>query len=107
MGVKCKLGVAGEKLGRRDKIKSQVVVGTPGKIEEWIKKKNFSLKHLRIFCLDEADEMIQVSRNDILMLSCYIHYTNVTTFHFLPNPAFRLLLRLSHCPSLLHGRRAS
>ncbi|CAM9753508.1 unnamed protein product, partial [Phaeothamnion confervicola] len=35
-----------------------VVVGTPGTIENWMKKRLLDLRNIRVFVLDEADEMI-------------------------------------------------
>ena len=36
----------------------QIVVGTPGRVIDHLQQRNFSLRELRIFVLDEADEML-------------------------------------------------
>jgi translation initiation factor 4A len=36
----------------------QVVVGTPGRVYQYITQGSLNLKNLKIFCLDEADEML-------------------------------------------------
>lgn len=35
-----------------------VVVGTPGRVLDMMKKGFLKADHLRVFCLDEADEML-------------------------------------------------
>lgn len=37
---------------------AQVVVGTPGTVLDWLQRRCFDPKKLRVFCLDEADVMI-------------------------------------------------
>jgi len=41
-----------------DKIKSQIVIGTPGRVYELIKKQLLILNKLKVFVLDEADVML-------------------------------------------------
>jgi translation initiation factor 4A len=36
----------------------QLVVGTPGRVNDMINRKALKLDHLKLFCLDEADEML-------------------------------------------------
>jgi translation initiation factor 4A len=36
----------------------QVVIGTPGKVKDMINKKHLITDHIKIFVLDEADEML-------------------------------------------------
>ena len=61
MNVKIE-GFVGGKSTRDDifKLKSgvHVVVGTPGRIEDLINKNVLKLDYLKIFVLDEADEML-------------------------------------------------
>ena len=38
--------------------KSQIFVGTPGKVGEWLRRKKLNLSSLRLMILDEADEML-------------------------------------------------
>jgi len=44
--------------GRGSNVVDQIVVGTPGKIWELIKKRSIDPRHIRVFVLDEADEMV-------------------------------------------------
>jgi ATP-independent RNA helicase DbpA len=37
---------------------AHIIVGTPGRVEEHLRKKNLNLKHLNTFVLDEADRML-------------------------------------------------
>ena len=39
---------------------AQVVIGTPGRVLDQLKKKNFTAKNLRMLVLDEADEMMSM-----------------------------------------------
>ncbi len=39
---------------------AQVVIGTPGRVLDHLQSRNFSLKHLKLFILDEADEMLSM-----------------------------------------------
>lgn len=62
MGVSTMLLVGGN--NRRDDIQAlsttprQVIVGTPGRVYDMLKNLSFSSKDLRMFVLDEADEML-------------------------------------------------
>lgn len=37
-----------------------IVVGTPGRVHDMINKKIFKTDYLRLFVLDEADEMLKI-----------------------------------------------
>jgi len=37
---------------------SQIVVGTPGRVSDMLQRKAFNPKHIKLFVLDEADEML-------------------------------------------------
>ena len=39
---------------------AHIVVGTPGRIEEHLRKKNLQINHLITFILDEADRMLDM-----------------------------------------------
>jgi ATP-dependent RNA helicase DDX19/DBP5 len=53
-GLKIELAVAGERpVGRS--IDAHIVVGTPGKVVDWIKRKYINGKTIKVFVLDEAD----------------------------------------------------
>ena len=45
---------------RRRKFEEQVVVGTHGKLKDWISKRILSIKDMKILVFDEADEMLKV-----------------------------------------------
>lgn len=51
--------VKGNEIARGQKIRDHVIIGTPGKVNDWALKYNFfDLKKIRVFVLDEADVMI-------------------------------------------------
>ena len=84
MGVKVSLVIGGTRLGADlDKLKQgpQVLVGSPGRVLDLIRRKQISLAYLQTFVLDEADEMLskgfldnikeiieQISRNAKILL---------------------------------------
>ncbi|MCB1643821.1 MAG: ATP-dependent RNA helicase DbpA [Pseudomonadales bacterium] len=45
---------------------AHIVVGTPGRIEEHLRKGNLSLQHLTQFVLDEADRMLDMGFGDVI-----------------------------------------
>lgn len=55
--IKTMLAVPGS-WSRGAKIEKQVLVGTPGSIVDMISRKVFEPKMIRVFVLDEADEML-------------------------------------------------
>lgn len=61
LGVRCHVCVGGTNVGQ-DIAKIQagvhVIVGTPGRVFDMIDRKALSTSHLKMFCLDEADEML-------------------------------------------------
>lgn len=46
-------------VSRRARIEDQVVIGTHGKLKDWISKRILSLKDVSILVFDEADEMLK------------------------------------------------
>lgn len=40
-------------------INAQIVIGTPGKVEELIRRKNIAVSAIKLFVLDEADQMLE------------------------------------------------
>lgn len=44
---------------RRAKIEDQVVIGTHGKLRDWINKRVLAIKNVKILVFDEADEMLK------------------------------------------------
>jgi ATP-dependent RNA helicase DDX19/DBP5 len=45
-------------LGHNDKIDAQVVVGTPGTLYDFLKRKRLLVSNIKVFVLDEADSML-------------------------------------------------
>jgi ATP-dependent RNA helicase DDX19/DBP5 len=62
-GMRFRRAMPGFEVERGTKITEQVIVGTPGRVEMWLKKKFINPKHFRIFVLDQADEMCCDSSN--------------------------------------------
>ncbi|XP_071545804.1 DEAD-box helicase Dbp80 [Panulirus ornatus] len=64
MGKKCtditvRSAVKGNTVPRGHKITDHIVIGTPGKVVDWVTKyKSLDLRQCRVFVLDEADVMI-------------------------------------------------
>jgi len=57
-GLRCQLALAGLMIPRGEKCTAHIVVGTPGKIEDWVRRGLIDPKGIKVFVLDEADEMI-------------------------------------------------
>jgi len=51
------LAIAGAEL--RGKIDAHLIVGTPGKVVDWFKRKQINPKTIKVFVLDEADNMVE------------------------------------------------
>lgn len=49
-----------KQIQRFKRVQPQVIVGTPGRILDLLKRKIFNLNHLRVLVLDEADEMLNM-----------------------------------------------
>ncbi len=45
-------------VGRSDKIDAHVVIGTPGTVFDMVKRRQLDTKNVKIFVLDEADNML-------------------------------------------------
>ena len=43
----------------RDNVIPHIVVGTPGKIVDWMKRRIIVPQHIKVFVLDEADTMVE------------------------------------------------
>ncbi|GFH51206.1 hypothetical protein CTEN210_07682 [Chaetoceros tenuissimus] len=57
-GLKIQLALAGERMERGEKCEAHLIVGTPGKVVDWIKRRTINTKNMKVFVLDEADEMV-------------------------------------------------
>ena len=47
----------------RDNVVPHIVVGTPGKIVDWMKRRIIVPQHIKVFVLDEADTMVESGRD--------------------------------------------
>ncbi|CAM9759641.1 unnamed protein product [Chrysoparadoxa australica] len=54
------LGLRGTNIERGKKVTEQIVVGTPGKMEEWIRRRMLDTNGIKVFVLDEADQMLDL-----------------------------------------------
>ena len=46
---------------RGKKLDAHMVVGTPGKVVDWLKRRTIDAKRIKVFVLDEADNMVAES----------------------------------------------
>ena len=60
-GLNVQLALAGEMVERGKRVDAHLIVGTPGKIVDWMKRKTFNTKNIKVFVLDEADNMVAES----------------------------------------------
>ena len=58
-GLKVQLAIAGVMVERGKKVDAHLVVGTPGKVVDWLKRKTINAKTIKVFVLDEADNMVE------------------------------------------------
>lgn len=75
-GLKIELAIAGSQ-SERNGIDAHLIVGTPGKICDWIKRKSIKPFNIKVFVLDEADNMIEESghRANSLLIKKYMPKT--------------------------------
>lgn len=57
-GLKVRMAIAGEQLQRGSNVDAHVVVGTPGKVVDWLKRRFINTSTIKVFVLDEADNMV-------------------------------------------------
>jgi len=60
-GLKVRLALAGEQIARGTKLDAHIVIGTPGKVVDWLKRRIIDTKKIKVFVLDEADNMVAES----------------------------------------------
>ncbi|KAL7540203.1 hypothetical protein ACHAXR_012866 [Thalassiosira sp. AJA248-18] len=60
-GLKVRLALAGEQIDRGAKLDSHIVIGTPGKVVDWLKRRIIDTRKIKVFVLDEADNMVAES----------------------------------------------
>lgn len=58
-GLKVQLAVAGTHFEKGTKCEAHIIIGTPGKVVDWMKRRLFNAKTIKTFVLDEADSMIE------------------------------------------------
>ncbi|VDN02910.1 unnamed protein product [Thelazia callipaeda] len=84
--IRVKYAVRGEVLSRGEKIEEQIIVGTPGKMLDWVVKyRAIDLSKIICFILDEADVMITQQGHQEQSIRLYKELEKVNT----------------HCQSLL------
>lgn len=57
-GLQIVLGIAGAE--HRSRIQAHLIVGTPGKLVDWLKRKQLVTSGIKVFVLDEADNMVEL-----------------------------------------------
>jgi ATP-dependent RNA helicase DDX19/DBP5 len=62
------LAISGTHVEVGAKVQSHVVIGTPGKITDWLKRRTLDVRHVRVFVLDEADSMVDGFRAKTLQI---------------------------------------
>jgi len=60
-GLKIQMALSGEFIAKGEKVDAHLIVGTPGKIVDWLKRKTINPKTIKVFVLDEADNMVSES----------------------------------------------
>lgn len=58
IGLKIQLAIAGTTIERGVPLNAHLVIGTPGKVVDWLKRKVIKPKGIKVFVLDEADNMV-------------------------------------------------
>ena len=57
-GLSVRLALAGDQIARGSKVEAHLIVGTPGKVVDWLKRRTIDSKNIKVFVLDEADNMV-------------------------------------------------
>ena len=57
-GLKVRLALSGENVDKGSKLDAHMVIGTPGKVVDWLKRRIIDPKKVKVFVLDEADNMV-------------------------------------------------
>ena len=84
MNVECHACIGGTVV--RDDVKAlqegvHVVVGTPGRVHDMIQRRALKTDNIKIFVLDEADEMLSVSKPNPICLEISYTYTFLAWVH--------------------------
>ena len=92
-GLKIQLAISKAFLENKKKgVDAHLVVGTPGKVVDWLKRKTIQTNRIKVFVLDEADNM--VAENGHRANSVLIHKR-------LPRECQRLLFSATFPPDVL------
>ena len=57
-GLKIQLAIAGTTIEKGTSLHAHMVIGTPGKVVDWLKRRVINSKTINVFVLDEADNMV-------------------------------------------------
>ena len=57
-GLKIELAISGNHIAKSVGVAAHMVVGTPGKVVDWLKRKIVNPKTIKVFVLDEGDNMV-------------------------------------------------
>lgn len=57
-GLKVQLALSGEQVDKGSSIDAHVIIGTPGKVVDWLKRRIIRTENIKVFVLDEADNMV-------------------------------------------------
>jgi len=57
-GLKVQLALAGEFIEKSSDLDAHIIIGTPGKVVDWLKRRVINTKNIKVFVLDEADNMV-------------------------------------------------
>jgi ATP-dependent RNA helicase DDX19/DBP5 len=60
-GLKIQLAIAGTQVEKGKPLPAHMVIGTPGKVVDWLKRKIIMTNNIKVFVLDEADQMVSES----------------------------------------------
>ena len=58
IGLRIQLGIAGTTIEKGTPLNAHMVIGTPGKVVDWLKRRIINSKTIKVFVLDEADNMV-------------------------------------------------
>jgi ATP-dependent RNA helicase DDX19/DBP5 len=58
-GLRICLAIANSHMGKGETVNAHMVVGTPGKVCDYLKRRNLSPNKVKVFVLDEADNMVE------------------------------------------------
>jgi len=58
-GLKIQLAISQTYIDKNTGVDAHLIVGTPGKVVDWLKRKAINPKTIKVFVLDEADNMVE------------------------------------------------